>query len=369
VPSYLDEAVPAQQEAKAVLWNEFAVFRAWAGPESLPAHPVMLAGSEPGRTPARLARSLAEEAGLPFLEVSARGGESVAQWIAKLARRHDQCREAAPLGVVLIEDLEDLTEEMVLGLGGQLSSSERYPQLHKGALLQLTSRHVFWVGTMRLGLPMRPPSSSPSSFPQGGTLIGVSMNDILVAGVVGENRGAGPEAKQSARRSALARFFRSEALLLPGTPEDLRAWARAEDRAWWPGRRLRTFCEAHGVRFHLTPEAADALAEVAARKGGTVEAMETRLRAAMEPVLGMLADPAQSVSAVEMTAAAVARDEPPRLLPGPRHPVPPASPHHHLSKECVERPARTPRSSADVRLASEADLRSILESPHPETTD
>ena len=365
VPTYLDEAVPAQHEAKAVLWNEFSVFRAWSGPESLPAHPVLLAGSDPGRTPARLVRSLATQAGLPYLEVSVRGGGAVAQWIAKLARRHPQCRESAPLGIVLIEDLEDMTEEMVLGLGGQLSSAERYPHLHKGTLLQLTSRDVFWVGTMRLGRPTRPRSSTSSGIARPVPTSAASIRDILAAGPAGGDRGGGSETDRRAQRAALARFFRSEALLLPGTPEELRAWARAEDRAWWPGRRLRTYCEAHGVRFHLTSEAADALAEEAGRQGGTVDAMEARLRAAMEPVLGVLAEPGRSIAAVEVTAAAIALDEPPLLRPGVRQTVEPPSPHFHLPNESMERPARTPLSSADVRLATAADLKSISEPAGP----
>lgn len=347
----LDSAVPAQEQAKSVLRTEFAVFQSQYGKESLACHPVLLWGNHPGRLPASLVRALAGESGLPWVEATVGPGFSVEHIVSQLARQATPCREDHPLGIALLGDLHNLTAEAAHTLAARLNASEPCPHLHQGRLRSLSPRQVFWVGAMRVHAPSRPRGRTDRLV--GGTpfallAVGPSSADIVAAGVAGQVRESGADAEQAACLAALARTFKADALLLPGTTEDLFAWATAETEAWWPGRRLRAYCEHHGVRFRLAEGAAAALAAEAARRGGTADVMEDRLRRAMEPVLAAIADTAHSYAAVEVTPAAVALTEAPRLISGPRQrPAPSASDRARPgpSASGIERPARTPLSS------------------------
>lgn len=362
----LDTAVPAQEQAKSVLRTEFAVFRAQGGTDALAPQPVLLWGNQPGRIPAALVRALAEDAGLPWVEVTVGPGFSVEQIMSRLARRTLHCREDYPLGVALLGDLQHLSVEAAHMLASQLSATDRTPHLHQGRRLSLSPQQVFWVGSMQVREPTRQGGRSDPR--AGGTsfallAVGPGSTDMVAAGVTGQVRAAGPDEEQAACFSVFSKAFKANALLLPGTREDLVAWALAETATWWPGRRLRAYCAHHGVEFVMGAGAAEALAEEAARLGGTVDVMEDRLRLAMEPVLAAIADRDRDYAAVEMTPAALAHSEAPRLVVGPRRPpvTQTADGDPAMVEESgIERPPRTPLSSPDVRLARAADLLTIL---------
>lgn len=362
----LDSAVPAQEQAKSVLRTEFAVFKAQRSADSLAAQPVLLCGNHPGCIPARLVRALAEEAGLPWVEVSVGPGFCVEQVVSQLARLTPQCREDYPLGVALLSELQNVSAETAQVLAAHLTAADRSPHLHQGRLLSLSPHQVFWVGAMQVREPSREAGRSEgleSGRPFALLAVGPSSAEVVAAGVTGQVRAAGSEAEQTARLEALVKTFKANALLLPGTMEDLVAWASAEAASWWPGRRLRLYCEQHGVEFVMGQGAAGALAEEAARRGGTVDAMEDRLRQAMDPVIAAIADTAHQYSAVEMTPAALSLTEAPRLIGGPRRPRragTEALSAAEFTDSGIERPPRTPLSSPEVRLARAEDLRSIL---------
>jgi len=69
---------------------------------------------------------------------------------------------------------------------------------------------------------------------------------------------------------------------------------------------------------------------------------------------------------VEVTPASLALTEAPRLVTGPRRPARVAVVAGPRGAG-IERPARTPHSSPDVRLASAKDLAAVLSSdPNPD---
>jgi hypothetical protein len=362
-PLSLEGTVPAQEAAKSALRTEFSVFLSQAGPDSLEAQPVLLWGNHPGRVPGALVRGLAGEVGLPWVEVSAAEGVCLDHVVGQLARQSVGCREDGPLGVALVSDLEHLTPAGARGLISQLVAGGHVVHGHQGRVLKLSRRQVFWVGALRVSEPSR--RSVGKEGVDGGAsfallAVGPSATDML-AGVAGPMRIAGPEAEQGELMAALERGFRASAWLLPGTPDDLVAWARAESEPWWPGRRMRAYCRHHGVEFRMGSGAAEALAAEAGRRGGTVDVMEERLRRAMEPVLAALADARQEVAAVEVTPASLALTEAPRLVTGPRRPARVAVMAGPRGAG-IERPARTPHSSPDVRLANAKDLAAVLAS-------
>lgn len=363
----LEAAVPAQHEAKAVLRTQFAVFRAQGRAESLTAEPVLLCANRPGQIPSMLVRALAEEADLPSVEVSAAHGLCVEQIVSQLVRLSLQCGEHRGLGVVLVKDLEALSASAAQSLATCLRSSDRIGYLHMGREVRLSAQQVFWVGSLALREPTRPGrgddrGASGAAFAF--LAVGPSAADVVAAGVAGPMRAAGGGAEQAACLSALEEAFTSQAWLLPGTADELVAWATDESAAWWPGRWVRAFCEDHGVALRLGPGAAEALAAVAARAGGTLEAMEARFRDAMKPVLAIIADLDEAIAAVELTAAAMQLDEMPRLVPGPRALLPSRSAVGQTDNgetSGSDRPRRTPQSPPDVRLARAEDLSALLD--------
>ncbi|MFN0126819.1 MAG: hypothetical protein ACKV19_09070 [Verrucomicrobiales bacterium] len=362
----LEAAVPAQHEAKAALRTQFAVFRAQGRAESLTAEPVLLCANRPGRMPSMLVRALAEETDLPFLEVSVAHGLCVEQIVSQLVRLSLQCDEHRGFGVVLVKDLEALSAAAAQSLATCLRSSDRIDYLHMGREVRLSAQQVFWVGSLALPEPSRQerrddlgPSGASFAF----LAVGPSAADVVAAGVAGPMRAACGAAEQAACLSALEETFTSQAWLLPGTADELVAWAGHESAAWWPGRWVRAFCEDHGVALRLVPGAAEALAAAAMRDGGTLEAMEARFRDAMKPVFASIADLDEAIAAVELTAAAMQLDEMPRLVPGPRAPLPSrsaAGQARDREASGADRPRRTPQSPPDVRLARAEDLSALL---------
>ncbi len=364
----LEAAVPAQHEAKAALRNQFAVFRAQSGQDPLMARPVLLCANAPGNTPAALVRALAGEAGLPWMEVSAAHGLCIDQIVSQLARRAVSCREDRPLGVVLIKNLEDLPLAAAQSLASFLRSTDRMAHLHSGREMLLSAQQVFWVGSLAMSAPSR---AVPRAFAgEAGAsfaflAVGPSAADVVAAGVAGPLRASSADAGQEACVAALASTFTTQAWLLPGTTDELTVWAGDESAAWWPGRRVRAYCERHGVAMTLERGAAEAVAAAAALAGGTLEAIESCFQQAMEPVFAILADPSQEIAAVELTAAAVALDENPRLHPGPRwsavQRASSATPPGTDADACFERPPRTPQSPPETRLARAEDLDGLLD--------
>jgi hypothetical protein len=362
----LESAVPAQEGAKSALRTEFSVFMAQLGVDSLEAQPVLLRGNAPGRVPGALVQGLAAEARLPWVEVSASQGVSLDEVVSRLARQHVDCPDAGPLGIALLSDLEHLTPLGARGLAAHLAAGGHSTHGHQGRVLKLSQRQVFWVGCLRVTEPSRR-AAKPEADESGTTFalltVGPSAGDV-VAGVAGPVKTAGPDEVQAEVVEALAQTFRADAWLLPGTPDDLVEWAGAENEPWWPGRRVREYCEHHGVAFQMGAGAVEAWAAWAARHGGTVDGMEGRLRRAMDPVLAAVADRSQPVTTVEMTPAALALIEAPQLHPGPRRPAAQSAAAAAEGPVRIERPPRTPQSSPDVRLARAADLEPILSIDH-----
>ena len=365
----MEAAVPAQEPAKSVLRTEFSVFWARRSGEALSAQPVVLWGNRPGRLPAALGRGLAAEAGLPWIEVAAGEGFCVDQVVSQLARRGARCGEQQPLGVAVLTGLEQLTPAAVRALASHLNGPGLTQHVHQGRVLNLSRQQVFWVGSVQVREPSR--RGGPADRVEGGAsfallAVGPGSADVVAAGVAGPMRAAGPEAERAETLAALGDAFRAHAWLLPGTREDLEAWARAESAAWWPGRRVRGYCRHHGVDFRMGPGAVEAWAAKAAALGGTIDVMEDRLRQAMEPVLAALADPAHGIEAVELTPEALALAEAPRLVAGRRAPVRAAAgaaAAGAAGEAGFERPPRTPQSSPDVRLARSGDLAAVLSNP------
>jgi hypothetical protein len=370
----LDSAVPAQEPAKSLLRTEFSVFLAQRGEEALPAQPVVLWANRPGRVPTALVRGLAEEAGLPWIEVPAGQGFCLEQVVSQLARRTARCREHHPLGVVVLTGLEQLAPAAVELLASHLGGPGLTPHVHQGRVVNLCRQQVFWVGTVEVREPSR--QGGKAGHVEGGAsfallAVGPSSADVVAAGVAGPLRAAGREAEQAETLAALGKAFSAHAWLLPGTLEDLEAWARAEAAPWWPGRRVRAYCGHHGVTLRMGPGAVEAWAAEASRLGGTIDALEDRLRAAMEPVLAGIADHAHDIEAAELTPEALALTEAPRLVAGPRtlgHAMTGTTAPGEGAECGFERPPRTPQSSPDVRLARAEDLAPLFSNDSiPET--
>jgi len=362
----LDEAVPEQQPAKSVLRTEFSVFLAQRDKEALLARPVLVWGNRPGRMPAALVRGLAEEAGLPWIEVAAGGGIFPDDIVSQLARRAPRCREHHPLGVALISDVQMLSPAAARSLAAQLAGPSPVPHLHLGRPLNLTRRQVFWVVTVCVPEPERARARTEAegrASPFALLAVGPDSADVVAAGLAGSFRGPSVAESLPDLVEALGEAFPANAWLLPGTREDLVNWARAEDSPWWPGRRMRAYCRHHGVALRLADGAVEAWAAEALREGGTVDALEDCLRLAMDPVLAAIADRSREWEAVELTPGSLAQSEAPRLVPGSRAPIGKrqGGQDSEAGESRDERPPRTPQSSPEVHLARAEDLAGLLE--------
>lgn len=372
--STLEEAVPEQQPAKSVLRTEFSVFLAQRDREGLAARPVLVWGNRPGRMPAALVRGLAEEAGLPWIEVAAGGGIVPDDIVSQLARLAPRCREHHPLGVALISDVQMLAPVAARSLAAQLAGPSPVPHLHLGRPLNLTRRQVFWVVTVCVPEPERARARSElegTASPFALLAVGPDSADVVAAGIAGSFRGPGVAESLPGLIEALGEAFPANAWLLPGTREDLVDWASAEGSPWWPGRRMRAYCRHHGVALRLADGAIDAWAAEALRQGGTVDALEDCLRLAMDPVLAAIADRSREWEAVELTPGSLVQSEAPRLVPGARAPM--AMRQGNRESEAGdsrdERPPRTPQSSPEVHLARAEDLVGLLEPGSEATAD
>ena len=362
----LDEAVPDQEPAKSVLRTEFSVFLAQRDKEALAARPVLVWGNRPGRMPAALVRGLAEEAGLPWIEVTAGGGVFPDDIVSQLARRAPRCREHHPLGVALISDVQMLAPSAARSLAAQLGGPSPIPHLHLGRPLNLTRRQVFWVVTVCVPEPERTRARAEAEgagSPFALLAVGPSSADVVAAGFAGAFRGPALAEGLPNLVEALGEAFPANAWLLPGTLDDVASWARAEESPWWPGRRMRAYCRHHGVMMRLADGAVDAWAAEALRQGGTVDALEDCLRTAMDPVLAAIADRTRDWGAVELTPGSFVQNEAPRLVPGTRASVAGrwGGPEGDAGESREERPPRTPQSSPEVHLARTEDLAGILE--------
>jgi len=367
----LDAALPGQDEAKTVLLREFTVFEAQRDADALMARPVLLCGNHPGEMPLSLVRALATHARLPWVAVPAGPGFCPSDVLARLARDAADCHDHHPLGLAVVTDLHLLSPAAARAMAACLTNPDPVPLVHHGRVVSISTRQVFWVGAMQMREATRtadrlPPLDAAAAFAW--LAAGPASSEVVAAGVAGTLAFPPADAEQAACLSALARAFPSSAWLLPATRDDLLAWATDEAAPWWPGRRVRVFCDGQGVEFRLGAGAVEAWAQEAERRGSTVEAMEEILRLAMDTVIEIIGDRSGGLAAVEVTPGALTLTEAPRLLPGPRRPPPPPSPVaawlDSAARVELDRPARTPQSPASVRLARMDDLTSVM-ATHP----
>jgi hypothetical protein len=359
----LENAVPGQHEAKALLAQEYAVFSEPGDPSGKPvlaARPVLLAGNHPEELPVRLARSLAEEASLPLLEIHPADGFTLNQTLAKLRRASGGASsDAGKLGVVLCSGLESLSPHGAAVFARLLGSRDPIAVTDiRGDSHEHLASDVFWIGAFSVPLPARR-RPAPGD---GQVFVAVADGD---GGVVTASVPAGAPNDESSQAKTLDLLatgaFPVQAWLLPYTEDDLTAFLREKNASWAPAAPLDEFCRSHGTSLVIKTEAAAIIAGQVFQEGGGLQALHETLREIVAPVLPVIVR--GTVRELEITADAALFREPPRLNHGAGRDAQTLTGVIKGKAKEVVRPRRTASSNPEVRMARLDDLTGIYSPP------
>jgi hypothetical protein len=355
-------AAPCQQTAIHELEKQYCLVRSTAGSRlGLHAHPVLLSANRPGRTPQRMMKAMAGHCGIPFVEIHVTAGFSMESTMASILQRRVDFQPEGPLGMVLLSGLEQLSAQQAVQLSSALLSTERLPQVFRGNLVHLSPQQVFWVGSVAVPLPRRNPVRA-----NGSAAVAAQDSSILTT-LVDLSDAVQSKAERNEFEELMANLhiaFQSGAWLLPLMKEDFISILRS-DAAPSPLHAFFQWCGRYGTLLKTDEDALEGLAVHAVKRGATLDDLDAVVRELMGPLLADIADLSQDVREVRLTAASVKEDDSPEVIRGPRFPV--AEPVETGRANDTRfpcglpmRPARTPASNQEIRLAREEDILPVL---------